>query len=510
MLNLNNLAIINDDEITYQIYRYFYWKDYLKDLIKTTAAIGSTEILLMGVALARNKYLAVTIGPEGFGIYGLLKSFFMMIAVFAGTWMATGTIKYTSEYQAKGDKENLDSIFSFSTIIVAGIGIFLTIILVVWRKLFISTFLSNEIKEIYYLIFCAAFFAMCLRPIFLGVLQGLRRVREVIISRWSIAILNLIFTIILVWLWGMTGFFLSLLVNAIFAVCILYWGIKRKDGLRLKIFSWQDPVFRLLLTFGSVNLFLALINLSSRYLQRSIVLHNMDIASVGLFQAGVVLMGYMGVINRGSTFYFFPKMSEVMNNSYRNQKINEYLRFILLFSIPISVMAILFGKWAILILYSSAFTPLASVFFLFVIGQFLTSIGSVFQSTIVGMARLKMHSVSTVTIHSLWVIIPLLLISKYGIGALGIGFIAGGISGGLLNWMYLRNRIGFRFNHDVIILFIIAVITITGAILLSDRIIMFRIGLAIVSAGLILKMIHHEEWKKLNNFILRKIRKSRI
>ena len=104
----------------------------MKNLVKTTAAIGLTEVLLMFVALARNKYLAVTIGPEGFGIYGLLSSFFMMIAVFAGTWMATGTIKYTSEYQAKGDKESLNSVFSFSTIIVTSIGVFLTIILIIW------------------------------------------------------------------------------------------------------------------------------------------------------------------------------------------------------------------------------------------------------------------------------------------------------------------------------------------------------------------------------------------
>ena len=482
----------------------------MKNLIKTTAAIGTTEILLMGVALARNKYLAVTIGPEGFGIYGLLNSFFMMIAVFAGTWMAIGTIKYISEYQAKEDKENLNSIFSFSAIIVAGIGIFLTIILIVERKWFINTFLSNEIKESYYLIFCVAFIALCLRPIFLGVLQGLRRVQEVIISRWSIAILNLIFTIILVWLWGLTGFFLSLLFNSFLAVGILYWGIQRRNGLHLKRFSWQNPVVRLLLSFGSVNFFLSIINLSSQYLQRNIILKNMDIAAVGLFQAGVALMNYMGVINRGSTFYFFPKMSEEMDNSYRNQKINEYLRFILLFSIPISVLAILFGKWAILILYSSEFHSLSSVFFLFVVGQFLTSVGSVFQSTIVGMARLKMHSISSIVIHSLWIIMPLLLINKYGIGALGIGFVAGGISGGFLNWLYLRNRINLRFNQDVIRLFLIAIITITGAILLSDSTIKMHIVLVIISAGLIVKMIHREEWVKASNYVLSKIKKPKL
>jgi len=480
----------------------------MRALLKTTAAIGSTEVLLMFVALARNKYLAVTIGPVGFGIFGLLNSFFMMIAVFAGTWMVTGTIKYISEYHGKNDKDSLNSIFSISTIIVGGISIFLTIILVIWRKWFINTFLSSDVNEIYYLIFCAAFIGISIRPVLLGVLQGSRRVREVVISRWGIAVLNLLFTLILVWFLGLTGFFLSLLADVIFAVCILYWGIKRKDGLRLKTFSWQEPIIRLLLSFGSVNLMLAAVNLGGQYLQRFIIMHNMDIASVGLFQAAVSLIGYLGIVNRGADFYFFPKMSEVMDNRHRCQKINEYLRFMLMFIIPISVMAILFGKWAILILYSSEFTPLSSVFFLFVIGQFLASVGGVFQSTIVGMAKLKMHATSCIIMHSLSVAVSVLLIGNYGIGALGIGSILGGLSGGFLNWLYLRNRIGLRFNHNVIQLFLIAAVTLIGSILSSDKMIILRITLVIISVGLVATIIHREEWKKMYDYIQIKMGKT--
>ena len=477
----------------------------MKKLLIITGAIGSTEILLMGVALARNKYLAVTIGPEGFGIYGLLNSFFMMIAVFAGTWMTTGTIKYTSEYQAKGDKESLNSIFSFSTIIVAGTGVFLTITLIIWRKWFIKTFLSNEVNELYYLIFCAVFFAICLRPVLLGVLQGMRRVREVIISRWSIAISNLIFTVILIWLWGLTGFFFSLFVDAVLAVFILYWGIRRKNGLHLKRFSWQDPVVRLLLIFGSINLFLSIINLASQYIQRAIILHNINIAAVGLFQAGVAFMGYLGVVNRGSTFYFFPKMSEVMDNSYRNNEINEYLRFILLFGIPVSVFAILFGEWFIIILYSSKFVPLASVFFWFVIGQFFTSINGVFKNVIVGMRRLKMHSVSTTAIVILWIFVPFILIDKYGLASLGMGILAGGMVGCLMNGFYLRKRIGLIFSNKVIKLFGVASLTLTGAMMLSNSALPWRAIWVLITVGWICAMIQRKEWiigyRTVNNWI---------
>lgn len=479
----------------------------MRALLQTTAAIGTTEILLMGVALARNKYLAVTIGPEGFGIYGLLNSFFMMMAAFAGTWMATGTTKYVAESHAAGDQESANKVFTFSLATTAGIALLLTAVLVLGREWFLARFLSRDVKESYYLIFCLAFVALNLRPVLLAVLQGMRRVREVVISRWSIAGLDLVLVVVLVLLFGLTGFFVSLLLSAFWAVGVMIWAVQRKDGLQLKKISCREPVIRLLLSFGGVSLFLALINLGSQYLQRVIVLLNMDISSVGLFQAGVALMGYLGVVNRGTMFYYFPKMSEFMDNNLRNQKMNEYLRFILIVSIPLSVLAILFGRWAILLLYSSAFAPLSSVFFLFVIGQFLNSVGGTFQIAIVGMARLKMHTVSTIAIHSLWVIIPFLLVRKYGIGALGMGFIAGGIAGPLMNYFYLRKRIDLRFSGKVIQLFGVAALTLTGAIILKDTILLWRVGWSIIACSLIGTLVNHEEWAKGYSYLLVKLGK---
>ena len=477
----------------------------MKKLLKTTIAISITEIILMVVALLKNKYLAVTIGPEGFGIYGLLNSFFMMIAVFGGTWIATGTTKYLAEYHAKGDRQNTNRIFTFSVMVTAGTGILLTLILIAGRRWFINQFLSKDIKEGYYLLFAVAFLAMNFRPVLLAVLQGLRRVREVVISRCSIAGVQFLLVIILVWRFKLAGFFIALLLSAFFTAGIFLWGARRKKGVQFRKISWRDPVVQLLLSFGGINLFLGLINLSSQYLQRTIILHNMDMLSVGLFQAGVSMMMYLGVVNRGASFHYFPKMSEVMGNDFRNQKINEYLHVMLMVSIPLCVLAILFGQGVVLLLYSSKFAPLSSVFFWFVIGQFLSMIGSTFQFAIVGMARLKIHTVSVIVIHSLWVIVPLLLIKEYGIGALGMGFVAGGIAGSLINGFYLRKHTNLRFSPRVIKLFSIAALTLAGAIFMQNSIWLWRAAWTIITGGCIGVMITRREWIKVHNYVFNRL-----
>lgn len=482
----------------------------MKTLLKTTVAISITEGILMVVLLIKNKYLAVTIGPEGFGIYGILNSFFMMIAVFSGTWIATGTTKYLAEYHAKGDRDNTNLIFTFSVIVTAGTGLLLTLILISGRRWFIDQLLSEDIKESYYLLFAAAFVAMNFRPVLLAVLQGLRRVREVIISRSSLVVLDLVLVVILVWQFGLTGFFLGILLSAFWAAGVLFWASMQKEGVQFRRIPWKDPVIQLLLSFGGINFFLALVNLGSQYLQRAIVLKNMNISSVGLFHAGVALMTCLGVVSRGANFYFFPKMSEAMDNDLRNIKINEYLRFMLMVSIPLSVLAIVFGPLAILLMYSSAFVPLSSVFFWFVIGQFLIMVGSAFQSSVVGMARLKIHTVATITIHSLWVIMPLLLVRKYGIGALGMGFVAGGIAGPLINGFYLRRHINLKLSPRVIKLFGIAVLTLAGAVIIQESIWFWRVVWTIVTASFVGAMVRRKEWIKTYNYILIRLNTKKI
>jgi O-antigen/teichoic acid export membrane protein len=86
----------------------------LKALIKSTAAFGSTELALTIVAFIKNKYLAVAIGTDGFGIYSLLTSFFDFFILFAGGWLATPTMKYISEFRGKKDHSNIQESINFS------------------------------------------------------------------------------------------------------------------------------------------------------------------------------------------------------------------------------------------------------------------------------------------------------------------------------------------------------------------------------------------------------------
>ena len=462
------------------------------------------------MAVVRNKYLATTIGPEGFGIYGLLNSFFSMISVFAGIWIATGTTKYIAEYSGAGDNEKKNQVFTFAFVVTVLIGGIITATLIFGQSFFRSHFLSKDVLMSYYLLFAAGFIGMNLRPVLLSVLQGVLAVRIVVKYRILISVIDVLLIVVLVYLFQLLGYFIGILISALFSAGILYFYVYKRSGFKFRKVSLNGNIAKRMIFFGGINFLTGLMNLGSAYLQRFLLVNRMGIDSVGIFQAGFAIMNYMGLVNRGSSFHLFPTMSKTMDNDHRVKQLNEYLNFILLIIIPIAVAGILFGRIGIHILFSSKFLPLASYLFWFISAQCIMSVTSAFQLTVVGMARLGIHSLAVFVIHSLWVVIPFFLISKYGIASFGIGFLAGGIAGGGIYYSYLWKKIGLRLSRRVISLMCYGSIALLVSIFSRGLSVIWQIILILCIIGAMLFFLNTEERKKLSNVVQKKLFSSSL
>lgn len=428
----------------------------MKTLVRTTASIGSTELILAILAVARNKYLAMAIGPAGIGMYSLVNSFFSTVGVFAGTWIANGTTKYISEYRDEGKIGETNRTYSLSTGLVSGLGLVLTGILVLGNSGFRAGFLSGEVTKSYYILFAAGFFWMNLGTVFLAVLQGMMEVRSVIKARILNSVVDLGLIFILIYLFNMFGFFLSAALSSLWGAVVFSYYIRTRCRLQ---FEWTSPtgaVASKLLRFGGVTLFLALINLGSQYVQRVMVMRKMGMDAVGIFQAGISLMEYIGLFNRGSTFYFLPKMSQKLTDLERTDQIEKYLFVCISICAPICVGVILFGEWGTKMLYSDRFVSLSGSLFWFMLAALLSAVGVAFQLALVGSARLGMHTVSVIAIHTTWVLIPYLWLEKYGISSLAMGLVGGAMVGIVLNYLYLYRFIRLRLSGRCVYLFVVA------------------------------------------------------
>ena len=478
----------------------------MKQLVKSASLIGFTEVAMVVVSMVRNKYLAVTIGPEGFGIFSLLSSFFSFMAIFAGVWLAAPTMKYISEYNSNNDKDSVQKVFDFSFVIIFFVATILTILFFACAKLIKNEFLSPDVIYLHYALFAASYISTSLTSVFGTLLQAFKLIKKFVIIRIISNIFNLITVVILVYFFDLTGFFINILVSSIFLLLLFWRGCKNIIKIRLIKINFKDRISKKLLSFGSVNIFLGFINLLSEYLRRIIIISYTNMSVLGLFQAAFGLNKYLGVISNGANFYYIPKMSENLKINERNKVLNDYLRMILLSGTLFSLLAILFGRVAIKILYAKSFLPLADVLYIFVIAQFMVSVQLGFQGIVVGMAKLKIHSIVTTIAHILIVIIPIFLLKKYGLWAVGFGAVVASIQHILINYVYLKKRIGIKLRSDIIILIFMGILFLGLSVVIRNMLISYKLIVTFIFSILIFVSLKKEEKVFVLNYIKTKMK----
>lgn len=473
----------------------------MKDLVKTTSAIGITEIALIFVAIVKNKYLAISIGPEGLGIFSLLSSFFGLSMVFSGSCLATGATKYIAEYKKEDDIISIQKIYSFSIGFTTILAVIISILLIINKEQLIKIFLAEEVLSIYFTLFAVAFIGKCLRPVFISMLQGLQEVKVVVVYRILISIFEIVTVIVFVYLFDLTGLFISILLVSIFSVIILWKQLNKFIKYIFELPKFKDKIYHGLLTFGLVNFFLTFVNIGGQYLLRIIILKNIDMKSVGLLHAGIAIMNYLGISGRGLNFYALPKMSEKMNNDDRIYNINEILRFAMLIGLPISLFALLFGKEIILLLFSFDFVQLTSSLFLFVIASYLTTIGMVFQSTYLGMANLKIHAILSISLWLLLVSIPFYFAKDYGISSVGAAYLIVALLSNISMIIFFIHKIKLKFSLNIKLLFLVSGASLITAVLLKNTHFFTKVFVFVITLFLLSTTIKKKEYLKVFSII---------
>lgn len=465
--------------------------------------LGSTELALIMVSVVRAKYLAVNIGPEGYGEYAMLNSFFTILTALCGGWIARGTIKYIAEYRHKEDEESVSKVHNYSISLALMLCASATVLVLLFHEFVRQHFLSPEILLVHFSIFAASFPATCLMAFFGWLLQGYMKVKETAVLKIYVALINLVTILLFVYLFQLTGYFLSILVSAVAGVFI-YWRATR--SLVKTKWMWPDyrqDIMKKILRFGSVNFGLLVVNNVAEYIQRILILASLSLSAVGLFQVATSIMGYMGIANRGSLFINDPKMSQDLSTSERNEALNGFLRFNMLFGIPLSLVLILFSKEFIYILYSEEFVSLSGVLYFFVVAQFFGFLAGGFQSIMVGRSFLRMHSVVSVSYSVITIGIPLFTINSFGLATIGLSMLIANAVTIMADYIYLQKKINVSLSNSVLNLFILAILCFVGAYYVQHLNIYVRMGFLLIGMILLMFNISKEEKEQLRKVYLK-------
>ncbi len=386
------------------------------DLKTTTLWSALSTIIRMLAGIISVKFVAYIVGPSGVAFIGQLQSFISITNSGANMGMGQGTIKYLSE--DRKDKIKHQKIVSSSFFVTVFCSIIIsTVILVFYNTIGNYLFKTNDFDFIIIILALSlSFYAV--QQILTQALNGFQEIKKLIVAKIVTSIIGLIFTLLLVYIAGVEGALLALVITQIIGfIVLIYFSLKSSWFKKEMFFSGYDKetlkrLFKYsLMTFVSV----ILLNVRQIYL-RDYVIENLSANAAGHWQAiWKISEIYLTVITFSLSIYYLPKLSSVNDKQTLKKEIFKGYKLLLPVVFVLSILMYLFRDLIILILFSKEFNPVRDLFLYQLIGDVLKIASWLLSFMMIAKAMTKEFLITEVVSISLFLILSLCFFNNYGI-----------------------------------------------------------------------------------------------
>ncbi|MGH7950336.1 MAG: O-antigen translocase [Limisphaerales bacterium] len=343
-------------------------------IFKSTALIGGTQIINMGIGIVRTKVLALLLGPAGMGLAGLYMTATGLIGSVAGLGLNASGVRQIADAAGTNDETRIArTIITLRRVsLISGV---LGMLLVLALAPVLSRTTFGDDKHIF------GIALMSLTLLFGGIsagqsalLQGLRRLRELAKSQVLGTAFGAIVSMGLVWWLREQGIVPFLVAISAFGI-LLSWWFARRVPVRSVVVTWRETLAesRSLLAMGIAFTTAALIASGTAYFTRVLVQHELGMVAVGIYTATWTLSSYyVGFVLGAMGTDFMPRLTAVANDHATiNQLVNEQTEMGVLIAVPGVLATLTLAPWVMRIFYSGAFVQGADVVRWQILGVFL-------------------------------------------------------------------------------------------------------------------------------------------
>jgi enterobacterial common antigen flippase len=434
----------------------------MREFAKTGSLFAGVRIITLAVAVIQVKFIALTLGPTATGLYSVINNFLLILTLLATLNLSVAASKYLSEYYSEGKLDHLRYAYSFCVkfVSITSVASFLLVV-ILSRQL--TKFLFGGVEYREYVILTAATILFSVSAVYIGSLNGLFERRAIAKVQVLAAVLGLICVAVLIPLFSLRGYFVSLLLIAFFNFALGYLSIRSTSvlgGTSVDLTRVErGEIRRKLFTFSGSNLLLIIVQPLSFFIIRYSILRALGADGVGFYAACLSVSTLVFGLLQVNLYYYFPKMNTVMPAPERVRLINEFFRFSLLTLPPIMMAMILLPDLIVLVLYSRKFLPIVAYLPLFVLAEFASNIAGVFATPVVGLTKLRFHVIWTFIYYLLWSASSVFLFKKMGLRGVALATIfACGLWGGGY-YIYLKGLIPLHIEGRNLRMFALVVLT---------------------------------------------------
>jgi len=212
-----------------------------------------------------------------------------------------------------------------------------------------------------------------------------------------------------------------------------------------------------MLTMGFMLSLSGLITTAAAYIIRIYISNTGSLNDVGLYNAGFAIIGsYVGLVFTAMSTDYYPRLSGIAkDNAKAKELMNQQAEIALLIIGPILCIFLIFANWAVILLYSTKFTPINGMIQWSALGMYFKaaswSIAFIFLAK--GAANLFFWSEFIANMYIL--LLNMAGYHFFGLNGLGISFMIGYFLYLIQIYIITRKKYGFSFNRLFFKLFFI-------------------------------------------------------
>lgn len=329
-----------------------------RQILKSTTIIGGSSFINIVLRIIRVKFLAILLQPSGMGLFAIYGSITDMVGTIAGLGIGSSGVKQIAEAAGTGNQERIARTTFTLRRVSLFLGVFGMLLLILLSSPICQlTFGNTEYASDIALLSLTLFFG-AVSGGQSALIQGMRKIGD--LAKLSVlgGLFGTIFSIPIIYVWGKKGIVPFLIAVSAMGILTSWWYARKVKVPHVQI-GWVEiqTEVKPLLKLGSVIMTSALMTTGTMYLLRVLVVRQLSLEAVGLYQAAATLSSiYVGFILDSMGRDFYPRLSSIAeDNAACNQLVNEQAEVGFLLAVPGILATLTFAPIVIQIFYSAKF-----------------------------------------------------------------------------------------------------------------------------------------------------------
>lgn len=397
-----------------------------RQIVKSTGIFGGSQVVTIIIAIIRNKILAVLLGASGIGLISIYQNTLDLIRSVSGFGMENTGVK---EIASVSQHENLDKLKESIYLIERWVFVFALLggMLCLLFSYPISIWVFEDASYTLHICFLSiSIFFSILSMGEMVVLQGLRRIPDMVKSTIISSVAGLVISLPMYYIFKEDGIIPAFIIVSISAYITTNY-YRRGVEIGTVQMSLRTVIERgvPMIKVGFFIVISSVLSLLGFFLIRTMLNKDAGLGSVGLYQAAWAITNvYLMIILKSMGSDFYPRLCAIISDNPSTKKlVNEQTYIVLIVSVPIIILLFICSQWALSILYSSEFTSATDILNWQVLGTFFKVISWPLGFILLAKGEGRIYFFTEALYLVIYLGCSYFLYGQYGLEGIGISYL---------------------------------------------------------------------------------------